>query len=518
MMIDQLPDRTLFYSLRAKGTDTPSVEGLTGYIKRLARAHRVTVADLVCHGHFDNLFVNPIDHRNRRRLFLASGYLLDGGNAHTHKWAEALEAATGQSGLRSLTLNQFAGITSFSWLRRRRAWCPHCLSVQADSDPDDMYEPLLWSIRLVTVCPIDMTPLVHNCPQCRASTRPFDGWAAPGYCGRCGAPLWTARSSGVALPRLSGTTSYEIWCSVHVALLLEASNEFVMPLSPPSIGRVLADTFGSMLEQSRSASAHAAGCSKRISYLWAKGLALPRIETLFRLSFNLGLSPLDVLRKAKFDSEAAGESSDVRQRSSETIAAATAYQLILDFSFRKPNGRIHYHHDSRTVEIKDVLEKALATIPPLTLHATARLLKMSSSTTLRQVEPDLSRQLSERRKEWEDRERSRIQAKFQAVLNEPSLSCCFERFCRESGFSISFVARELPDMKKAYMAKYKAIQYSRRRARATEHGRAIARAVESICARGEYPSVARVKAENQSLRSLGWDEIQAYIRSVFDAV
>jgi hypothetical protein len=141
-MTEQLPERTLFFSLRAKGLGTAFVEGLTGYMMRLARAHRVTVADLVCHDHFDRLFVNPSDRRTRRRLFLASGYLLDGAGPNTQKWVEALEAATGQSGLRSLTLSQFAGVSSFSWLRRTRTWCPRCLSVQADTDPDDMYEPL----------------------------------------------------------------------------------------------------------------------------------------------------------------------------------------------------------------------------------------------------------------------------------------------------------------------------------------------------------------------------------------
>jgi hypothetical protein len=194
-MTEQLPKRTLFFSLRAKSLGTAFVEGLTGYMRRLARAHRVTVADLVCHDHFDGLFVNPADRRTRRRLFLASGYLLDGAGPNTQKWVEALEAATGQSGLRSLTLSQFAAVSSFSWLRRTRAWCPRCLSVQADTDPDDMYEPLLWSIRLVSVCPKDMLPLVQLCPSCKASTRPFDGLAAPGYCGSCGSPLWIAGSA-----------------------------------------------------------------------------------------------------------------------------------------------------------------------------------------------------------------------------------------------------------------------------------------------------------------------------------
>jgi hypothetical protein len=509
----ELPDRTVFYPLRAKAINTPFVEGLTGYTRRLAAAHRVTVADLVCHPHFDNLFVDPDDHRNRRRLFVASGYLLDDTDSYTHKWIEALEAATGQSGLQSLTLSQFAGASSFSWLRRRRAWCPRCLSVQAETDPDDLYEPLLWSIRLVSNCPIDTSPLVELCPTCKGSTRPFDGVAAPGYCGRCGSPLWSNQSPERVLPDSCGTTSFQLWCSVQAALLLEALNEFAVPLLPPTISRALAATFGSMMEQSRSAAAHAAGCSKRTTYLWAKGLAVPRIESIFRLCFNLGLSPLDLFRKAMCESAHADESSGAACKGSETIAAtATAQQLTFNFSIRKPNGRIHYDHVTRGHQIRDVLEKAIAPMPPPTLHAAARLLKMSNSTILRQLEPVLSNQLDERRKRWEQSELSRIQAKFQAVLREPSLSSSFEQFCLHSGFSISFVTRELPDLKAAYIAKHRALKCARRRAQADEHSRAVAQAVEILGVNGEYPSVGRVKAQSEKLRALGWDEIQAYIR------
>lgn len=510
----ELPDRTLFYSLRAKAIDTPFVEGLTGYLRRLAAAHRVTVGDLICHEHFDNLFVNPGNRRHRRRLFLASGYLLDGGDTNTHKWVEALEAATGQVGLRSLTTSQFAGVSSFSWLRRRRAWCPRCLSVQAETDPDDMYEPLLWSVRLVSVCPIDISPLVQTCPHCEASTRPFDGAPAPGYCGMCGSPLWSNQTKEIVPPILSGATLYQVWCSAQVALLLEASREFVLPLSPSSVARVLAANFESMMEQSRTAVAHAAGCSKRSSYLWAKGLALPRIESLFRLCFNLRLSPLDLFRKAMFKSARAGESSDVAGTGTGEIAAdATAHQFTFNFSIRKPNGRTYYDPVSRDRQIKEMVGKAVAQMPPPTLHATAKVLKMSSSTMLRQLEPDLSKQLDERRKQWEENERSRIRTTFQAVLVEPSLSCSFERFCLQRGFPISFVTRELPDLKAAYIARYKEFECARRRACADEHSRAVAHAVEVLCANGEYPSVGRVKAQSEKLSSLGWDEIQAYIRN-----
>lgn len=509
-MTEQLPDRTLFYSLHPKGLGTPFVEGQTGYIRRLARAHRVKVADFICHSHFDSLFANPADHRTRQRLFLASGYLLDGAGSNTQRWAEALGAATGQSDIHSLTLSQFGGVSSFSWLRRRRAWCPRCLSIQAKADPDDIYEPLLWSIRLVSACPIDTSPLVQQCPNCQAPTRPFDGLAAPGYCGMCGSPLWA--QSAKTPPDLRGSTSYELWCSVHVALLLEASNEFLEPLLPRSVGQVLAATFESMLEQSRSAAANVAGFSKRSSYLWAKGLAVPRIESLFRLCFNLGLSPLDLFRKAKLES--AHESSVPAPSSSGTFAATeAAHQLTLNFTIRKPNGRIHYDHASRALEIKNALTLALAQMPPPTLHATARLLKMSSSTSLREVEPVLSQQLDGLRKEWEKTQRSKILATFREAFAKPSLSSSFARFCLQFGFPISFVTREFPDIKTEYVAKYREIKSARRRARADEQRQAVENAVNIICANGEYPSVGRVKAQSEKLCSVGWDEIQAHIRN-----
>jgi hypothetical protein len=152
-------------------------------------------------------------------------------------------------------------------------------------------------------------------------------------------------------------------------------------------------------------------------------------------------------------------------------------------------------------------------MPPPTLHATARVLKMSSSTMLRQLEPILSNKLDEHRKHWEESERFRIQAIFRAALGEPTLSLSFARFCLHSGFPISYVTRELPDLKAAYIAKYKAIECARRRARTDEHSRAVAHAVEILCANGEYPSVGRVKGQSEKLRALGWDEIQAHIRN-----
>ena len=42
----ELPDRTLLYSLRPKAIDTPFVESLTGYVRRLATALLIVLAKI----------------------------------------------------------------------------------------------------------------------------------------------------------------------------------------------------------------------------------------------------------------------------------------------------------------------------------------------------------------------------------------------------------------------------------------------------------------------------------------
>jgi hypothetical protein len=243
-------------------------------------------------------------------------------------------------------------------------------------------------------------------------------------------------------------------------------------------------------------------------------VALPRIETLFRLCFNLGISPLDLFRQVLFDSSDPSESST---STSETAidGDGVPHQLAFNFPVRKLNGRIHYDPATRARQIKDALGEALGQMPPPTLHATAGCLKMSSATELRKLEPDLCKEVDERRQQWEDNERSRIDATFRAVLKEPSLPSSFERFCIESGFSMSFITRELPELKAAYIAKHRAIRLALRRTRADENRSEVERIVEKLCKRGEYPSVGRVKAESPKLHSLGWDEIQTYIQDYF---
>ena len=292
----EIPPRSVFYPLEAKARNTSTVESLTGYLRRLAGAHGVSVTDLICHEHFDDLFPASADRRRRRHLFQAQAYQLDGSEPFGQQWISKLEAGTTQCDLRNSTLWPFVAATYSSWLRRRRAWCPRCL-MDCESASRELYEPLLWSIRIVTVCPIDLTPITEVCPHCGKSASPFAGTPFPGICGRCGGKLWVLKNP---LNRLGwgDEDKYAIWCASEMLSIIGALGEFNVPLIRTSLANLLSAKVASVEKRRLMERISAAGCSKRSMYLWASGAAVPRVETIFQLCFHLDLSPVDLLREA----------------------------------------------------------------------------------------------------------------------------------------------------------------------------------------------------------------------------
>lgn len=556
----EIPPRSIFYPLAAKALNTPLVESLTGYLRRLAGTHGVSVVDLICHELFDDLFPETADRRTRRHLFQAEAYQLDGARSFDQRWISRIEAGTVQSDLRNSTLWPFVDATHSSWLRRRRAWCPHCL-MEWDLATEEPYDPLLWSIRIVTVCPIDLTPLTEVCPHCSKSASPFAGAPFPGICGRCGEKLWVPKKQ---LNRLGsvGQDKYAIWCASEMLSVIGALGEFAVPLIRGSIANLLSAKVAAVEKQKLGEKIVAAGCSKRSTYLWAFGAVVPRVETLFQLCFQLNLRPVDLLREAtglsphtlaeerfasghvtcqiQVQGGFTGSSATLSEQA--VFPFATTYsranpdssldvlavrpdpvrntervkrmprQMSFPFSEAKSRGRVTYQQTARSNQIRNRLNDALLSEPPPSLHAVAKSLNMSSSTWLREIEPELTRQLTHVGQKWEEKQEAAIRAVFEAPFDsERPLS--LERFCRSRGISYSVIRRDYPDIKDAYSARFRMLRLEAAKVRATARIIAVAEAVNKIRRHGDYPSVDRVKSTSPELKAAGWDEIQAAIRS-----
>jgi AraC-like DNA-binding protein len=100
-------------------------------------------------------------------------------------WIDTIERATFQDRLRFLTLLPFKGLFSRQGVPRgTRAWCPACYEEQR-GHAEVVYDPLLWTVALVTACPRHLTRLADKCPYCRRKSLPLAVYSRPGHCSHC---------------------------------------------------------------------------------------------------------------------------------------------------------------------------------------------------------------------------------------------------------------------------------------------------------------------------------------------
>jgi hypothetical protein len=176
---------SLLYTLRPCGLGTPYVESLSSYVVRLAEAHVVPVWRLILHVR------SQVCSERLSRPSMRYAYPANGLGKGAEILRQSFEAATGQRDLRPLTLSALQGsVSKLNIFRTTEAWCPDCLE-QWRTERVPIYSPLLWTVRVVAVCPAHAVRLVDRCPHCHSQFTPLRAAARPGYCSICSQWLGT---------------------------------------------------------------------------------------------------------------------------------------------------------------------------------------------------------------------------------------------------------------------------------------------------------------------------------------
>jgi DNA-binding XRE family transcriptional regulator len=561
----QIPERSRFNPLVPLEVAPGLIEAFSRYIGRLAAAHDVRVADLICHSLFDPLFPVGLHLRDRRRRFLANCHLLDGTHAYTPRWVSVMQDATCQRNLELTSLLPYADICDISWLRRTRIWCPLCLKSCA-------YEPLLWSIRVVTACPIHRVRLAARCPHCGRTNLPLAAYYAPGECAWCRGSL--AGPGGVS-DEMSAA-EYELWVADEARNLIIRMKQLKAPLQSSCFKRALSHVVATMGASSQTALAAALGCTRRSLGLWVSGRALPRVQTLFSICFHVRI-PVWKLLLAETDLADDGQDSrgrtvcefprlvmvndpavpvrtgvpldpsadrssasvmrrprathEDRQRlesilrtaidagvvdSPRRIAKAAGYtspdRLLGQISRTATEMRmlLQRQREASLKAMEEALQSAIVTIPPPTLHQVALSLGAKSSRTLKRNVPRLCKQVVVKRRRWLSAQREHAADVLLAALRQGKL-LSFKQFCKTQGLSSSHVTASFPEIKTKYQDEYRAQVQAERRETEVRFQSQTDVAVRSVLKRGRYPSVGRVTAENPSLKSRGWHHMRRAI-------
>jgi AraC-like DNA-binding protein len=169
---------SVLYPLAPLGVGTPLVESLTSYLKRLAHAHHLKVADLV-------MFCSTQTDAHVLPSTLQKLSRIDGMTDSGQAWSALVRDLTCQENVVCLTMNYWRSLLNpYRMLRQHHAWCPLCF---ADAARREMllYEPLAWRLLCVEVCTVHQRPLVEKCPTCGSQFMTLLHWAAVGYCPKC---------------------------------------------------------------------------------------------------------------------------------------------------------------------------------------------------------------------------------------------------------------------------------------------------------------------------------------------
>ena len=181
--MEMTPPPTMLYSLEPIGIGTEYIESLTSYICRLAREHHMSVLTLV-----NKCLFPSIDYIIRDEKVFEKSKSYNSDSEVASKLVKTLEIGTGIEDLNRLTTQRWEYISSQKLLKPTKAWCPMCY-YEARQTKQVIYDPLIWFLDCVNLCPKHYIKLQGVCPFCKKKNNYLNSYSNPGFCLQCNAFL-----------------------------------------------------------------------------------------------------------------------------------------------------------------------------------------------------------------------------------------------------------------------------------------------------------------------------------------
>jgi DNA-binding phage protein len=295
------PQHSFLYHLDPIGIGTPFVESLTSYVIRLADAHSVYPRTLFTNVLFPAL-KRPYLYSNGRPVydhlttFWTQSPNLNGTGILASNLVQVVEHLTVCSCLRFLTMLPWKEVLATRKLFRRTcAWCSACYEEwRATQQP--VYEPLLWLLDVIRICPKHKLALQMRCPHpdCARALSPLAPRAQPGYCAWCNRWLgYVSRCEHLGVLDREEMEQQQ-WVADTVGELLTAAPLLATPLSRDGLIASLNQCVtgaGNMFAATRLLRTN-----QKSFYRMISGQQIPTLGTLMRMCVHLKIPLLCFLR------------------------------------------------------------------------------------------------------------------------------------------------------------------------------------------------------------------------------
>jgi hypothetical protein len=353
-----IPPRSRLYNLEPIGVGTPYVESLTGYVARLAEAHGLPPGILVLTEIAPLVKEGYVFSGSRKDKALEKVYgpgngmrILNGMDLTAPALVQALEALTQRENLRFLTMLTWGDVlSSKGLLRESRAWCPICYDCW-DITGQTVYEPLIWALDVVTVCPLHHYPLKTKCPSCDKNNWLLEWRSRPGYCTKCRKWLGAFFNAGLSDTQVlrENVSEWDFWAVDQVGNLIATAPYL---LSTPFRKRIKGN-ISKLVELvsggNRAAFAELLGKHSSTTHEWCSGTTLPNLRNLLHICDYFGLPVVNLLLNKDI--------------------AIDSYRLNTLLQAQKPHQTRHPKRDKHFPPnmVRSLLNEALNESPPPTM-------------------------------------------------------------------------------------------------------------------------------------------------------
>lgn len=284
------------YQLEPMGLKSSQVESLTSFIARLAESHCVPTGIMMTRVIAPLIDKDYITKGAKKGLseLLDRGSTLNSFGRMSRELIHSLEKLVARNDLHLLTLQAFGGIfPSQGLLRNHKAWCPICYQ-EWRSLRQTIYEPLLWTIESVKVCPYHHQPLQMLCLSCHRQI-PWLAWNSRiGYCSHCHHWLGSFEGQVTSESHLADL-EWLIWASHTVGELIAQIPDFSISLPTTTVAQSIQIVVNITHKGNIAAFARSLRLPKNTVWMWHQGKATPRLDVLLKICRGLGISLIDFL-------------------------------------------------------------------------------------------------------------------------------------------------------------------------------------------------------------------------------
>lgn len=470
LTLPAIPARSRLYPLEPIGAGTPLVESLTSYLTRLAYAHCVPLNKLA------QLEFAPLINKNGRNTmakFTHGTQTLNGAGEWTSLILMALARLTEQLGLQGLTMYPWRYVLAREkLLRPHLAWCPSCYQDWQQSG-HTVYNPLLWHLEAVEICPHHRQRLRHHCPHpdCQRQLPSINNRGRPGYCPYC--RHWLG-AVGVEAYETEPDWRWQTWLTGQLAELFTAVPHLQVDPQPQTVA-------WNLRARLETAPTRAVGLARQMGmapsaiYRWLNHAQPPRFDLLAKLCYAVDQPLLAILTAEPNEAESLSwraktkvDIESLRQRLEACLQEMPPYPaeqvarrlgvssniLIYNFpeQYRQLVDRYAEYRQSQQQRHIDQLEHTLQAFwesdetPPPSLREVARRLQLNPNTVMSAC-PEWSRLISQKYKSYRQARQAKAETGLQQLLaaeTEPPLSV-LEAAAR-LGETTQYLYKHFPDL------------------------------------------------------------------------